>query len=476
VDQDGKPLRRGESHDNGTFIAVPFKVTSDRWYDPTSYRLHGPKSKDGVQMRVRLEALNSIAQGETWWLPGFGPQATLGTTWLLGQLPQDAVLDLVGTDNWLGKAVLKSMFLDGELPRTNPTSLLAAPLPGWMRQISRDVFGDNFAMNVQRAANRKIADATKQGKPLGESELRAIYDRARKDAQTAAIVRLVSGTGLGMTGTAVVDGQFYVDQMHQIEAMSPEALKAQGYDSPEEYFAYLYPEAADLDFNISRNETGIKATVNAQKSAYQLKGVLKDHDESVGWMVLGRANVDGSQDFSRTAYTMQQSSGDRVKLDADEVQQAGMASVGWAKYRKMRTEVDNLAKEYGLEPTNPILGRVRQQYVDWLMTTNSAWAKDWAERNDRFGFNLSQARQLSQDKRLANRSDMVAFRDYDEARKEVMAAAGVSTLTGTGEKSLAAKAVLYDIGTRLAKQDVGFQQMWDRFLASEVEVDDVSAA
>jgi hypothetical protein len=450
VDQDGKPLRRGESHDNGAYIAVPFKVK-------------------GAQMRVRIEALNSIAQGDVWWLPGFGPQSQLAATALLGNIPQDVALDVVGTDNWVGKQLLRSMFLGGEVPRSDPATLSTSVLPGWMRQIGKDAFGDNFAMNVQRNANYRIIEATKNGRTPNEAELRKIYDEAAKTARTAAIVRLVSGTGLGMTGTASVEGQFYVDQMHQIEAIPPADLKRMGFDSPEEYFAHLHPQAADLDWHLSRNETGIVATANAQKNAYRLRGVLSQHNKDLGWMILGRANVDGSQDFSGSAYNMQVSSGDRKKMTAAEVENQGLVSLGWKQYQTYMTQIEQGFGKFGIPMTDDRARAVKRQVLAYLTENNGPWAKEWNERPNKFAYYYSQAQALSKDKRLADRSDMVKFREYAQARQEVMDHFGLKSLSGTGQQSMAAKAVLNAAGTQLAAQDFGFQQMWDRFLSNEVE-------
>lgn len=271
-----------------------------------------------------------------------------------------------------------------------------------------------------------------------------------------------------MTGTATVEGQFYVDQMHQIEAIPPQQLKAMGFNSPEEYFAHLHPQAADLDWNVSRNETGIVASVNAQKNAYRLSGVLGQHNKDIGWMILGRANVDGSQDFSRTAYNMQVTSGDRSKMSAKEVEDEGIAALGWKQYQNYMTQIEEGFGKFGVPMTDDRARAVKRAVVDQLKQSNGPWAKQYSERTDKFGYYYSQAQALSADKRLASRSDMVAFRDYDAARQEVMDHFGLKSLSGTGPDSVAARTVLQQAGQQLAARDFGFQQMWSRFLSSEV--------
>ena len=453
VDNNGKPLRRGESHDNGSYIAVPFKIK-------------------GTQMRIRLEALNSIAQGEVWWLPGFGPQATIATSQVLNRfVPDDVVLDMVGTDNWLGKTILKSMYLDGEIPPADLGTTAGSVMPSTLRNLYKDIWGSNFAANLQRNANYRIAQATKNGEKLDDAQLKRIYDDAGKTAKTAAIVRAISGGGLGLTGTATVDGQFYAEQMRNFEAIPREQLKKMGFGSPEEYFSHLYPEAADLDMHLSKNDTGIQASVNAQKSATHLKGVLSDHPADVGWMVLGRENVNrsGQDDFSRTAYNMQVASGDRKKRSAEEIEQQGRAAVGWRKWRAAQADLASAAQEMGVSVDDPLIADTKRAYKQLLMQQNAAFASEVTDLSRKSDYYYSQAKALSQDPRVKNRSDMVAFRDYDQARQEILDQLGLTTLSGTGAESVAGATLLRQVGERLAAKDYGFQQMWERFLSNETE-------
>jgi hypothetical protein len=188
-------------------------------------------------------------------------------------------------------------------------------------------------------------------------------------------------------------------------------------------------------------------------------------------MILGRANVDGSEEFSRTAYNMQVTSGDRKRMTADEVEQSGLAALGWKQYQKFQADLESGLSNFGLNASSDVGAAVKRQFVEWLKQNNGAWAKEYSERVDKFGYYYSQAQALSKDRRLASRSDMVAFREYDAARREVMEKFGLKSLSGTGQQSQIAKAVLAQAGQTLAARDFGFQQMWDRFLSGEVEVE-----
>jgi hypothetical protein len=179
--------------------------------------------------------------------------------------------------------------------------------------------------------------------------------------------------------------------------------------------------------------------------------------------------VDGSQDFSRTAYNMQVSSGDRSKMSAKEVEDEGIAALGWKQYQNYLTQMQTEFGKYGMTMDDPEVKDVKRAMIEYLKQTNGPWAKQYSDRQDKFGYYYSQAQALSQDKRLANRSDMVAFRDYDQARQQVMDYYGLKSLSGTGPDSQDARAILAQAGKTLADKDFGFQQMWSRFLSGEVD-------
>lgn len=456
VDNDGNAIRRGQKHD-GAYMVVPFRVNGMESY------------------RVRLDSINSIFQGETWWLPGTGPVATLPVSVALTRfLPKDAALDIVGTDNWLGQQVLKSMYVDGELPRGSLGQLAQSQLPGWVRAITNDAFGSGFAANTQTNFNYRVAMATRNGQTLTEPQLKKLHQQAQKAAWTAAVVRVVASAGAGMTGSGAVDGQFYANQYHIIAAMPENGPGGRGGLSAEEYFAQKYPEAADLNWSISKNDSGLQATVKAEKGWANVQSLAKGENKDLSWMILGRENLvtdpnDPDQEFSRSAYNMQLDSGLRTKQSEQEVMDQAQAAVGWKNYNAWTQELLAQAKAAGIPEDDDRIGDAKRAIREYLIQNNASFAKDYSDMNDRRSYYLSQARRLSEDPKFANRSDFVAFKEYDEARAQVMEQLGIGSLDGTTGKYVQARAALKAAGETLAKQDLGFSQMWSRFLSSEVD-------
>lgn len=452
VDQDGQAIGRNNDAD-GIFVRVPLGVKGVGAY------------------KVRIDAINSIFQGETWWLPGVGPTVQVPITAALGNeklVSREAALDLVDTDNWFGQQVLKSMYLGGELPPADAKSLAASTTPGWLRNLFTETMGTGKIRNRQTTFNYLVAEAMLKGESMNAETYDRLWTQANKSANAAAVVRLIAGGGLGMTGSASMDGQFYADQLHIIQGMTPEMR--QGL-TPDEYFSQKFPEAAELDWSITKNETGIVASVNASKAESKLSGLLNQTgNKELGWMILGRDNMVDTE-FSRTAYNMQRASGSRTYQSSDVAMAEAQEAVGWRQYNAWTQQVLDLVKQSGLDESSEQYRVAKRAVSDYLKQSNPAWAKAFSERTDRFGFLYSQAQRLATSGQLKDRSDMVAFRDYATARQQVMDQFEIGSLSGTSEKYVAAKAVLRQAGTQLAANDIGFQQMWQRFLSSEVEVD-----
>ena len=456
-----RSLTRGQESD-GVYVVLP-AVIADRF---------------GVdQYRMRIDSINSIAQGETWWLPGVGPTVAAAAAYVLGSdkiISREAALDLVNTDSEMGKAVLKSVFLGGEVPPADPASLASQGLPGWVRGAFTDAAGPGKVRQRQTNWNYRVAQAIANGEELNADRYAELWDEADRSANAAVVLRTAMTAGFGFSGTAAVDGQFYADQMHIIQGMTPEEL---GGKTPEEVFNEKFPEAADLDWSITKNKTGINATVNASKAEAGYAPLLRKNPQDIGWMILGADNVvDPTQkygDWSRTAYNIQKAEGARVYQDPAEAQADAQASVGWRMYNGALQQIEDKLVAQGADPKTVRASKefrgmksiVREQ----IAYDNPAFLADVTQFSDSFEKYYTNAKRLATDSPLKGRSDMVAFRDYDQARQQVMQMFGIQSLDGTTQSYVDAKGILLLVGQQLAANDTGFEQMWNRFLEREVE-------
>lgn len=450
IDGNGQALRPGQDSESGKYIVLPIKVNGTN------------------DLRINQEALNSIAQGEVAWLPGFGPTAQVAVTTLLGNaVPRDVVLDLVGTDNWLGKNLLKSMYLDGELPRAGVDAQIQSVLPSTLRNIYNDIWGNNYAANVSYYVNNAYIESQRNGTPFDQDKVLA---DATKAARTAAIIRSISQGGLGMSGRATVEGQFYVDEMHYINSLTPDQIKANGYNSAEEMFTAMHPDASRLDWRLTRNETGINATVNAEKSAYANSKIIDKYPE-MGWFIVGSDNVGG--DFSRTAYNMQSetryglSQKGRVRETPEQTVRGAIVSQGWDQYMKFRADLGEYELAHPI--TTAQRAMVKAAFVQWLAGRNREWYVEYNDRKNKLDQFWSDAKAISANPKFADREDMKAFAAYSQIRQQVLDGIGAKNLNGTGAKAAQARAYLRAIGEKMASRNLGFEQAWNRVLSSEVD-------
>jgi hypothetical protein len=460
LDENGQPLTRGKDS-QATLVAIPLGAVGAKLGVPT--------------YRMRLDSINSIWQGETWWLPGVGPTVAAPVAWALGSgkvIPKDVALDIVDTKNPMGKAILKSVFLGGEVPPSDPASLAQTALPGWARIIATDALGDGKLRAQLYNYNARFAKAQKNGEVWSPERQAQEWDKAGTTALNAGVVRLAMSAGIGFTGTAAVDGQFYVDQMRIIDAMPPEMRTVDGVVlDPQAFFAHEYPDVADLKMGFTKNDTGINATADAAKAETRLSGILKANNPDLGWMIVGADNVAG--DFSRTAYNMQKSSGNRYAAPEKETKADAMAATGFQQYNAAAQLVADKLVAQGFDPetvkTTKEYKAARAFIKAQVAAQNPYFDAKVNEFSNKFNYYYDQAVRLSSSGPLKGRADMQAFQTYDQVRQQVMATYGIASFSGTSPKYGEAKAVMQYAGEQLAAQNIGFSQMWDRFLQGEVD-------
>ena len=455
VDYYGNPVAAGEDPEYGKYYQFPVKIPG----------------LPGITARWNKNALNSIAQGNVPWLPGFGPREQILATELLGRvLPHDVALDMVGTDSPLGKLLLKSVFYQGEVPDASAGAQVKQLFPSWARNLYDGVWGNNYGENVGYNLNAQYLAAQKSGKPFNVDKA---FVKAQKSAYTAAIVRSLSTGLIGMSGNAVVDGQFYIDQMHNLNALSKDQLKQMGYSNPEQAFTAMFPEASELDWSLSRNETGINATVKAQKAAGQLKGLIAQ-DPEYAWFILGGSNVGGK--FSRTAYDQQladrygwQKLG-RTRQDPKEQIEDAVVSQGWNDYTHVMDQLAQLRQEYGALPEwDTVESAVKDEFMSYMADVNPEWVEAKNTMSNKRDTFFKVADRIASKSKVKGRTDMVAYRQYREARQEILGSYGLKSLSGTSANSAQARYAIRQVGDLLASENLGFRQAWQRILSGEVE-------
>ena len=463
VDINGEEVRRGEEPKDGG---------GERFYVLSSLIGKTPAKRSEVtgrrvgegNLKLRQSSFNTILMGNTPWLPGWGPTVAIPMGAALNS-KEDVALWLSTSKSPAIHTLMESLWPGGQVPRND--QLWESLKPPWFRKVQDLTSGQGYWRNVQYGMNQRYIEALKNGEPFEPAKWQA---EAEKAAMNAGIVSGISQFVFGLSAKADVAGQFYVDEMHQLQALTPEQVKAAGYPSVEAMFMALHPEAANLTWTFSRNETGINATAQAQQASYGRRDLIEKAPD-LGWFILGPENVGG--EFSQTAYNQQRQDkfgfeqASRKILDPGEQQKQTVAGFGWSQYIAFVNRAEALAAQYGFSPD--VLSKVKSAFAEQLGQQNPVWYEDYNVDKKRLVTFYNKADQIAADPGLKDRQDIGMYVAYRDARQQVLNYFGLNSLDGTGANSAKARAALKQIGENMAAQNIGFQQMWERMLSSEVK-------
>lgn len=440
---------------------------------------------------VNFGSMNTITQGNTPFSPGAGPLAQIAGTVVVGK-----VLPAVAPDAWKwmqanpNNLISQSLFMrPGDVPKADAHTLAGTQMPSWMRTMSDVFMGSNgFGNTYTNAFGTRYNDLIRQwredhgGADPNADALRQIEKDASSGASAAALARSVVSFNLGLSGNAVPQGQFYVDRMHQLTALS-EQLRAMG-TTPEQVFAQTYPSASNLNWSYSVNDGHLQATVNATTS-YLKNRKLMDQNPDVMWWIAGPDNLVTSTDpnaqFSQGAYNQQMTLALRRKFDKDELVKQGQIAMGQGRLNAFNSALRLYMAQNGITSLSAKnaggLSAYRQNYIDGLR----AQFPDWAAYYDSLNSQGMQDRQIAQIQAameeggptFRSRPDVVTTQRYLTARDAVIAQAQAQGVTGWQNANSVAplRGQLYALGMQLARQDVVFGQAWDRLFSHEFNHD-----
>jgi hypothetical protein len=215
--------------------------------------------------------------------------------------------------------------------------------------------------------------------------------------------------------------QFYIDEYQKLRqedsANAAEKFKDKFGD---DYYIFTTSR--------SKNNTGVNASIEADKRATQLSDLIAKNPE-YGWFVVGDAN-NGA--FSSTIYKKQREQavapGSTTKFRESQDPYKAIAStqvtLGWDTYNKGNDYIESQRIARGLRSLNSKgaedLLAAKQQFVAELSAENPDWATERGKidtnKVDNF---LKFAKEMTLDKRTAKRPDIKAVADYFAAREYI---------------------------------------------------------
>lgn len=461
VDDDGKVIGKKGLFGQGQYIYVP----AGKWM----------REKFGAdRFRVSKTSFNIVFQGDPFWLPGPGPLAAIPVNALLtGAIPEIFPNDEV-IKNW-GPAQAEEAWAKWVMPYgPEKGGATAVATPRWINRLWQLVEGTDAEdysrtyIQFQQETYTRI-----QNGELPQMSDREMHEYVNNMTRNNHILQFATAFASPVSVSPQSPLQFYIDEWHRLQREHGAAA--------DDVFRQEYPEYYAMAINLTKNNTGINATVPAWEAATEYRHLIKKQEE-YGWAVVGGANVGGefSDGVYEAMFTQDIAPGSnktwRESQDPAEVLNREQVEQGWADYRAAMIKLDTALEDRGLSSYSQKdaadIKALRDQFITGLKESNPAWAQEYLSGGggDKIAKFVNWVdTEVSKYPELRNRSDFQTLDSY-LADREVM----VNWLrTNRKYTSLDhptnadVKAVWEAHVSQYVRSDVGFEQMYYRVFQND---------
>ena len=398
-------------------------------------------------------SLNLIFQGGAWWNPGAG--------WFV-QIPMSAAVK--------ANPQLERSFLTKEILPYGPQGtgwkdvLVQSPAARKAMSLfnADDPQRQNLTVLIAAEENAKFDQGLRDNAPTAKE----INDKVRKIIALDVASRLT----LPFATSTRSPYQLFIDEFHRLREQNPITAAEQFYNLyGEDFYAFTT--------SLSKNNTGIAATIEADKRSTQLSDLIAKNPD-FGWFVVGDANAG---EFSPSVYAKQRemavAPGSTTKFresqDPYEALKATNVEKGWITYNKGMDLIEAQRISRGLKSLNSRgaedLKAAKDQFVAQLEIEN----RDWADNRGKIDLNkvatfLRYAQDVVNDPRVKNRPDMKSMADYLAGREEIRKILETRPSKSLDNPNNADLRDAWDqfIGD-LIDQDVTFNRIYTRYLEKD---------
>ena len=404
-------------------------------------------------LAIPKPSLNLIFQGGAWWNPGAG--------WFV-QYPASVLIKRIPT-------LEKNSIVKQVLP-------YGADGTGWQDFIIQSAAGRRamalFDENnpIRKSATVLIAMEENHKYDMGERSTppsaKEINDKVKKILALEVATRLT----LPFATNTRSPYQFWIDEYHRMRQEDPQNATQNFYDKwGNDYFIFTT--------NLSKNNTGIAATVEADKRTKQFSDLIAKNPE-YGWFVVGDANAG---EFSPTVYQKQREQsvapGSSIKMRESQDPLTAIketnANKGWILYNKGMDLLEAIRIKRGLKSLESKgaedLKNAKTAFIAGLEDSNPDWAEVRGKIDTGKVMNfLKFAQKATEDPRLANRADIKTMSDYLKGRQlivDVLAKRKSHSIDNTANADL--KDVWNAFTGLLIDTDVTFNRVYTRILEKD---------
>jgi hypothetical protein len=258
----------------------------------------------------------------------------------------------------------------------------------------------------------------------------------------------------------------------------------------DEMFLKDHEEFFDLAISLSQNVGGVQASVDAvgaTKANKELVSTLYGTEPALIGLIV---NNPTGYDFSQAAYEWQYATpvtpGSKQTFrgtsDPIEVQRQNEATKGWVKYRQfMSTQIEPVLMDRGISSIRDRrakdLAAMRNDFITQLGTDNIAWRDDWLDTDgSKTGRVIRGLETILNDKKFmeanGNNPTWKSVALYLQLREQVADQLAQRKVKSLGAKANIRIAQAFDAAVgQLKQQDIGFSDLYDRFLSNDLVYD-----
>lgn len=398
-------------------------------------------------------SLNLIFQGGAWWNPGAGWFVQYPASVLVKNIP-----DL--ERNKIVKEILPygadgTGWKDLVVQSAGARKIMAIFDP-------EDPMRMNLTVLVAAEENAKYDQGLRGTTPTAKE----INDKVKNILALEAAARLV----LPFATNTRSPYQFYIDEYHKMRQEDPINASENFYNKyGDDYYAFTT--------SLSKNNTGIAATIEADKRANQLSDLIAKNPD-YGWFIVGDANAG---EFSPTVYKKQRemavAPGSTTKFresqDPYQALKETNAEKGWINYNKGMDIIEAQRIARGLKSLNSKgaedLKAMKEEFIADLEAENPDWAAIRGKIDTQKVYNfLKFAQETTKDSRLASRNDMKTMAEYLEGRQWIVDALKQRPSQNIDNPANADLRQAWDEFTGdLIDQDITFNRIFTRYLEKD---------
>ena len=436
------PDRNGmvEERDGITYINVPGEWAKWLRFDERPFAIPKP-------------SLNLIYQGNAWWNPGAGWFVQYPLSKLLTEFPEKEnnrivreILPYGAQDTSITNFLVQNAAFRRAMQGFNPDSQLRS----------------NLTVLIMAEESHKYATGQRDTPPT-------IKEINNKVKWTIAM-DVVSRVSLPFATQTKSPYQFWIDEYRRMREEDP-------LNASENFYKKYGDEYYYFTTSLSKNYTGIAATVEADKRAKKLSDLIASNPE-YGWFLVGDANAG---DFSPTVYRKQQQQtvapGSTVKFrgqqDPFEAIKETNAERGWIEYNKGMDRIEAERINRGLKSLESRgaedLKQMKADFIAYLAERNPDWDSIRGQIDTRKVMNfLKFADKSTKDPRLSGRNDMQTMSEYIKGRNYIMnLLAQRESKNIDNENNADLKAMWAEFTGLLIDKDVTFNRIYTRILEND---------